>query len=116
MNHSDTKKPIPQFSLDGEDALEKQETPWEEFLRVFQSDRQGVAGFVILMVLLVMALTGKVLTEWWVIFDPEVVRLPDKFLPPFSYVTEGISQADRPLGGVYLLGTDELGRDVFAPP
>ena len=114
MNHSDTKKPIPQFSLDGEDALEKQETPWEEFLRVFQSDRQAVAGFVILMVLLVMALTGKVLTEWWVIFDPEVVRLPDKFLPPFSYVTEGISQADRPLGGVYLLGTDELGRDVFA--
>lgn len=114
MNHSETKNPIPEFNFEGEAALEKQETPWEEFLRVFQSDRQAVAGFVVLMVLLVMALTGKVLTEWWVLFDPEVVRLPDKFLPPFSYVTEGISQTARPLGGVYLLGTDELGRDVFA--
>ena len=48
------------------------------------------------------------------IFDPEVVRLTDKFLPPLSSPSPDSISADRPLGGVYLMGTDELGRDVFA--
>ena len=34
------------------------------------------------MLLLVTALAGKALTEWWVVFDPEVVRLTDKFSSP----------------------------------
>ena len=60
-------------------------------------------------------LPGKIFTEWVVVFDPEVVRLPDKFLPPLSEPSRDIiPQQDRPMFGVYLLGTDELGRDVFA--
>ncbi len=100
-------------SLDPE-AMAPPETPWQEFLRVFKKDYQAVFGFWVLMLLLLTALGGKALTEWWVVFDPEVVRLTDKFLPPFSAPSAGSLPADQPFVGVYLMGTDELGRDVFA--
>ena len=91
------------------------ETPWQEFLRVFKKDRLAIAGAVVLGFLVLAALSGKAFTEWVVLFDPEVVRLPDKFLPPLSSPsTEVIAEQDRPLLGIYLMGTDELGRDVFA--
>ena len=103
----------PAMSLDPE-ALPPPETPWQEFLRIFQKDYQALFGFWVLMLLLFIALAGKVLTEWWLVFDPEVVRLTDKFLPPLSVPTPDSFPTDRPFGGVYLMGTDELGRDVFA--
>jgi len=101
------------MSLDPE-ALAPPETPWQEFLRIFQQDYQALFGFWVLMLLLLTALSGKALTEWWVVFDPEVVRLTDKFLSPFSVPSPDSLPADRPFAGIYLLGTDELGRDVFA--
>ena len=101
------------MSLDQE-AMAPPETPWQEFLRIFKKDYQAIFGFWVLMLLLATALAGKALTEWWVVFDPEVVRLTDKFLPPFSVPSIDSLATDRPFGGVYLMGTDELGRDVFA--
>jgi peptide/nickel transport system permease protein len=101
------------LSLDPEE-LPPPETPWQEFLRIYQKDYQALLGFWVLMLLLVTAFAGKVFTEWWVVFDPEVVRLTDTFLPPFSVPSPDSLEADRPFGGVYVMGTDELGRDVFA--
>lgn len=101
------------LSLDPEE-LPPPETPWQEFLRIYQKDYQALLGFWVLMLLLVTAVAGKVFTEWWVVFDPEVVRLTDTFLPPFSVPSPDSVEADRPFGGVYVMGTDELGRDVFA--
>ncbi len=96
------------------EAMAPPETPWQEFLRIFKKDYQALFGFWILIALLMIAFAGKALTEWWVVFDPEVVRLTDKFLPPFSVPSPDSLASDRPFGGVYLMGTDELGRDVFA--
>ena len=97
------------------EELAASESPWEESLRLFKRDRLAVMGAVVLGVLLLTAIAGKALTEWVVVFDPEVVRLPEKFLPPFSVSsTTDVPVRDRPFGGRYLLGTDELGRDVFA--
>lgn len=91
------------------------ETPWQETLRIFKKDRLAVAGSIVLALLVLTAVFGKVLTEWVVVFNPEVVRLPDKFKPPLSFPSENIvPQDDLPSGGIYILGTDELGRDVFA--
>ncbi len=74
-----------------------------------------MVGLFVLCLLLVTAVAAKVLTEWVVVFNPEVVRLPDKFLPPMSGPSQQlIPEGDLPVLGVYLLGTDELGRDVFA--
>lgn len=91
------------------------ETPLAEFWRIFQQDRLALVGLAVLSFLLVVAVAGKVLTEWLVVFDPATVRLPDKFKPPlFNAAVDLIPAADLPLFGMYLLGTDELGRDVFA--
>lgn len=91
------------------------ETPLTEFWRIFQQDRLALVGLAVLSFLLVVAVAGKVLTEWLVVFDPATVRLPDKFKPPlFNAAVDLIPAADLPLFGMYLLGTDELGRDVFA--
>lgn len=97
------------------EELPPPETPWQESLRLFKKDRLALAGAVVLGLLLVTAFLGKALTEWVVVFDPEVVRLPEKFLPPLSVPSaEEVPVHDRPFLGIYLLGTDELGRDVFA--
>ncbi len=97
-----------------EPDLPPPETPWSEFWRIFKKDGFAMAGSVVLITLLLAALAGKGLTEWAVVFDPEVVRLPDKFLPPLSSPSVELPSEDHPALGVYLLGTDELGRDVFA--
>lgn len=106
---------IAQKSIDSGTALEtSSETPFEEFRRIFKKDRLAMVGLGILLFLLAAAIAGKALTEWTVVFDPAMVRLVDKFQPPFSSPSGLLPQNEVPRLGVYLLGTDELGRDVFA--
>ena len=106
-------EPTPVHTVEPE--LPPAETPLQEAWRLFQHDRLALAGLGVLGLLVLMAAAGKILTEWIVLFDPATVRLPDKFLPPLSTVSaELIPAAHHPRWGVYLLGTDELGRDVFA--
>jgi len=63
----------------------------------------------------VFAVLGKILTQWIVLFDPQLVRLPEKFLPPLTpFTSRIISVEDAPMFNIYFLGTDELGRDIFA--
>ncbi len=90
------------------------QSPWRLFWQVLRRDRLAMGGLAVLAVLAVLALGGKTLTEWAVVFDPAAVRLIDKFRSPLAEASPLLSEADRPPGGIYLLGTDELGRDVFA--
>jgi peptide/nickel transport system permease protein len=90
------------------------ETPLQQVWRAFRRDRLAMAGLYVLLTLAVVALLGKLLTEWWVVFDPATVRLPDKLLPPFSAPSAALAADLRPPLGRYLFGTDELGRNVFA--
>jgi len=84
---------------------------WSHFSRSWFS----VSGLIILAFLVVVAVSGKVLTEWYVVFDAETVRLPQKLLPPMSLANaNSFDETKELLFGRYLLGTDELGRDVFA--
>jgi len=90
------------------------ETPLQTFWRLFQKDKLALSGLMILLLLIVAAIAGKGLTEWTIVFDPATVRLVDKFLPPLSFASEQLPSEDLPRFGIYLLGTDELGRDIFA--
>ncbi len=96
------------------EQLAPAETPFQQVWRAFRKDRLAMAGLYVLVALLALALLGKVLTEWWVVFDPTTVRLPDKLRPPFSLPSAQLQGADSPTWGIYPFGTDELGRNVFA--
>jgi peptide/nickel transport system permease protein len=89
-------------------------TPFQEVWQTFRRDRLAFAGLIVLSALAVLAVLGKLLTEWWVVFDPAAVRLPDKLLPPFSSVSPKLAPELRPEFGIYLFGTDDLGRSVLA--
>lgn len=90
------------------------ETPFQQVWRTLRKDRLAMAGLVVLVALVVLALVGKLLTEVWVVFDPATVRLPDKLQPPMSQASSSLAPELRPPFGLYFFGTDELGRSVFA--
>ncbi len=85
---------------------------WRMFLR----NRPAVVGMAVVLAFFVVALAGWALTRGDApVLNPREVRLPDKLKPPLARPeTAVVPAARRPRLGVYLLGTDELGRDVFA--
>jgi peptide/nickel transport system permease protein len=90
------------------------DTPFQQVWRAFRANRLAMLGLGVLLLLLLVALLGKLVTEWWVLFDPATVRLQDKLLPPLSRASHNLTTDQRPALGVYFFGTDELGRSVFA--
>jgi peptide/nickel transport system permease protein len=91
-------------------------THFEEFWRLFRRNRMAVAGMAIFASFFLIAVIGLALTSGSrPVFDPSIVRLPEKFRPPLSAPhLESLKPEERPALGIYLLGTDDLGRDVFA--
>lgn len=63
-----------------------------------------------------LALLGLALTKGGrPVLDPREIRLPDRLQAPFARPNAAaVPAASLPRLGVYVLGTDELGRDVFA--
>jgi peptide/nickel transport system permease protein len=108
------RRPVRPLPSEG-DALPIGASLRGEVWRALRRDRLAMAGLVVLALLFVTALLGKLLTEWVVVFDPTLVRLPEKLLPPLAPAgADGLPADLVPVFGRYLLGTDDLGRDVFA--
>ncbi|MCU0613796.1 MAG: ABC transporter permease [Desulfobacterales bacterium] len=86
------------------------------FWRLFKKNRTAVAGMLIFFVFFIVAVVGVVLTTGnQPILDPSLVRLQEKLRPPLSKpLYENLRPYEIPRMGIYILGTDELGRDVFA--
>jgi peptide/nickel transport system permease protein len=103
---------IPNLETDG---LEPTKGLFHERWDILKRNRMAYASYWFLIFMFGLAILGKVLTQTVVMFDPKVVRLSEKFLPPLTPFTSTLTpEEDSPALGVYLLGTDELGRDVFA--
>ncbi len=104
----------PPASTSRAEELGAAETPFQQVWRSLRKDRLAMAGLYVLLGLIALALVGKLLTEWWVVFDPATVRLPDKLRPPMSHASAALAADQVPPFGTYFFGTDELGRNVFA--
>jgi len=114
VKKTDSKNLFQKKDIEGPSA--PQESRWQEFWRLLRRNRLAVAGLVIFVAFFFIALAGLVLTSGTSpVFDPAMVRLQEKLRPPLSAPrVEDLRPEEIPTLGIYLLGTDDLGRDVFS--
>ena len=110
--HTDTD--TQDYLLD--EPLAPKRTRFEEFWRLFKQNRLAIAGMVFFILFFVVAIIGLALTSGHDPYlDPALVRLQEKLRPPLAKPNFEMLQPDEvPTMGVYVFGTDDLGRDVFA--
>ena len=96
--------------------LPPQQTRLREFWGQLRKNPLALGGMVIFVLFFVSAVVGMVLTTGTSpVLDPSLVRLQEKLRPPLSRPDlNSLLPGEVPPLRVYLLGTDELGRDVFA--
>ncbi|MEE4265381.1 MAG: hypothetical protein V2I56_22030, partial [Desulfobacteraceae bacterium] len=110
--HTDTD--TQDYELD--EPLAPKRTRLEEFWRLFKKNKLAIAGMVFFIIFFVVAIIGLALTSGNDPFlDPALVRLQEKLRPPLARPNfEMLQPNEVPTLGVYVFGTDDLGRDVFA--
>jgi peptide/nickel transport system permease protein len=92
------------------------QTRWQRQWQLFRQNRMAIAGLLIFILFFTVALLGLFLTTGSnPVFDPSTIRLQEKLRPPFEKPNvESLRAEELPKLGVYLFGTDDLGRDIFA--
>ncbi len=97
------------------EPLAPKRTRRQEFWMLFKKNRLAIMGLILFVLFFFTALTGLILTSGSnPFFNPALIRLQEKLRPPLSKPNlETLQQNEIPALGIYLLGTDDLGRDVF---
>jgi peptide/nickel transport system permease protein len=99
-----------------EAPLAPKKTRFEEFWFLLRQNRLAVIGLVIFLLFLFVAVLGAMLTSGTdPVFDPAMVRLQEKLRPPLSRPhIDSLQPHEVPKLNSYHMGTDDLGREVFA--
>jgi peptide/nickel transport system permease protein len=96
--------------------LAPKRTRLQEFWRLFRQNRLSILGLFIFVLFFCFAISGLVMTSGPdPLLDPALIRLQEKLRPPLAKPDlDSLRQEEVPRLGFYLMGTDDLGRDVFA--
>src|SRR3990172_2587569 len=85
---------------------------WRKFLRVFRKSRLGMLGLILLLIFVFMAVSAPLLTGLGLLRNQDG-RLCGVDLHPCAPTEANLARYIPP-NGVVWLGTDHLGRDIFA--
>jgi peptide/nickel transport system permease protein len=98
------------------EPLTPKRTRRQEFWMLFRKNKLAMMGLILFVLFFFSALAGLILTSGpHPVFDPALIRLQEKLRPPLSKPDlPTLQPKEIPAPGIYLLGTDDLGRDVFA--
>ncbi len=91
-------------------------TKLQAFWFQFRKNRLAIFGLFIFIFFFFSALIGLFVTSGTdPLFDPSLIRLQEKLRPPLAKPKlDSLRPDEIPTLGFYLMGTDDLGRDVFA--
>ncbi len=100
----------------GETLMPPSRSPWAETWYLLRKNRMAFSGLVIFSIFFGAAIIGLAVTAGSrPLLDPAQIRLEEKLRPPLARPDIADSRPEEVPGlGIYLLGTDNLGRDVFA--
>jgi len=114
MLEREAKIQNPKSEIRNLETVAPRRTRWQEAWRLLRRNRLALAGLFIFVLFFGVAGGGLYLTSGArPVLDPAMVRLQEKLRPPLS-TPQVETLRHEPRLGIYLLGTDELGRDVFA--
>jgi peptide/nickel transport system permease protein len=99
-----------------EPPLAPKRTRWQEFRYHFGKNKLAILGLFIFILFFFCAIIGLISTSGSKpLFNPAMVRLQEKLRPPLAKPNlDSLQPEEVPALGVYLMGTDDLGRDVFS--
>ena len=105
-----------QNSAIDESGMPPSRSPWGQTWHRLRKNRMAFTGLVIFILFFIAAIIGLAVTSGpHPIMDPARVRLEEKLRPPLSPPKRNVLKPEElPALGIYVLGTDNLGRDVFA--